>query len=150
MDPVSAITGVLGAVGVIAQVASAATAFMREVRSARKEMLEVKKQLSSLRGVLEILEEDFSDPANTSLSPTVVGQIVDVVADCSSVVSQMGDCIRSQGRSRLLWATSGKAEVMRLREELEVHKATLDLTLDLISKLVELHHTCESSAKDMS
>ena len=135
MEPVS-VTTILGVIRVIVQVASAASAFMRDVRSARKEILDMKKELSSLRAVLEILEEDFRDPANANLPSSVVDHIVDVATNCSKVVAQIGDCIQKQGRSGFNWAISGKEDIAKLRANLQNHKSTLNLTLDLISKSV--------------
>ena len=133
MDPVSAIVSVLGVVSTIASVTTTATTFMRDVRSARNEMVSVKKELSSLKAVLEILVEDFKDPANTTFPDSVVEQIVDLATECRKVVSGIGDCLRKQRGSGLHWATSGKVDIAKLRSDLEIHKSALSLTLDVVS-----------------
>jgi hypothetical protein len=133
MEPLSAAVSVLGVVSTIATVTAAATTFMRGVRSARKEMVAIKKELSSLKAVLEILAEDFEDPANTTFPDSVLEQIVDVATNCRTVVNEIGDCIRNQKGSRFSWTMSGKADIEKLRGDLEVHKSTLSVTLDLVS-----------------
>ncbi|KAH8897721.1 hypothetical protein GQ53DRAFT_884503 [Thozetella sp. PMI_491] len=136
MDPISAAASILGVVGAIAQATSTATAFMRDVRSARREMLDVKKELAALKAVLEILGDDFADPASTAYPASIIEQIVSIVENSSNVVSQIEQCIHNQGRSRLAWATSGKKDILRLRGDLEVNKSTLNLTLDVISSYI--------------
>ena len=136
MEPISAAATIVGVVHTISQVLSAATTFMHDVRYARKEIVSVKKELSSLKVILEILGEDFKDPANTTLPSNVIEQTVGVASNCSKVVNQIGDCIRDQGQSRVTWAASGKAEIAKLQANLEVHKSTLNVTLDLVSMSV--------------
>ena len=105
MDPISAAASVFGVIGAIASVTSAATTFMRDMRGARKEMVAIKKELSALRVVLEILAEDFHDPSNTNLPDSVLQQVVGVAGECRRVVGSIGDCIRvSQERSGFTWA----------------------------------------------
>jgi len=134
MDPISAAASVFGVIGAIASVTSAATTFMRDMRAARKEMVAIKKELSALRVVLEILAEDFHDPSNTNLPDSVLQQVVGVAGECRRVVGGIGDCIRvSQERSGFTWARSGRAEIQKLQADLEVQKSILSVTLDLVS-----------------
>lgn len=140
MEPISAAATIIGVVQTIGQVISAATTFVQNVRYARKEIVTIKKELSSLKVILEILVEDFKDPANTTLPSNVIEQIIGVASNCDKVVNQIGDCIR--GQSGVTWATSGKAEIVKLQANLEVHKSTLNVTLDLVSVSVHPLSTC--------
>ncbi|KAK3386452.1 hypothetical protein B0H63DRAFT_467816 [Podospora didyma] len=152
MEPISAAASVLGVVSAIASVTSTATRFMRDVRSARKEIVAVKKELSSLSAVLEILADDFNDPANTSFPDAVLTQIVEISTDCRRVVTEIGDCFRSQQGSRLNWASSGKGTIEKLRADLETHKSTLSVTLDLVSVIVlrDIKNDTEQIRQDTS
>lgn len=131
MEPLSAAVTVLEVAGAITSVISAATAFMRDIRGARQEIIAVKKELTSLKGVLEILADDFHDADKIKLPHSVLERIVDVAADCQNVVNQIGGLLKEG--SRVSWALSGKEEMESLREDLERHKATLSVTLDLVS-----------------
>jgi len=71
MEPLPAAASVLGVVAFIGTVTAAASSFMRDFRSARKEIVAIKKELSSLRALMEILADDFDDPANTELPESV-------------------------------------------------------------------------------
>ncbi|KAK0665947.1 hypothetical protein QBC41DRAFT_367225 [Cercophora samala] len=134
MEPLSAAVTVLEVAGAITSVIAAATAFMRDVRSARQEIIAVRKELTSLRAVLEILADDFHDAGRINFPDSVLERIVDVAADCQNVVGEIGSLLK-QG-SRVKWALSGKEEMERLREDLERHKATLSVTLDLVSVII--------------
>ncbi|KAM7217590.1 hypothetical protein V8F06_006974 [Rhypophila decipiens] len=106
---------------------------MLDFQSARKEIIAVKKELSALRGVLEILADDLNDSTESSYPDGVVEQIADVADNCRKVVTETGDYVQSHEGSRLRWAASGKADMERLRCKLEIHKSTLSVTLDLVS-----------------
>ncbi|CAP65910.1 uncharacterized protein PODANS_5_11114 [Podospora anserina S mat+] len=134
MEPLSAAVTVLEVAGAITSVISAATAFMRDIRGARQEIIAVKKELTSLKGVLEILADDFHDADKIKLPHSVLERIVDVAADCQNVVNQIGGLLKEG--SRVSWALSGKEEMESLREDLERHKATLSVTLDLVSVII--------------
>jgi len=133
MEPISAAASVFGAIGFIGTVAAAASSFMRDFRSARKEIVAIKKELASLRAVLEILAEDFDDPANTSLHESVHERIVDAATNCSRVLHEIDDCIRGLHGSRISWVNSGKEEICNLQRKLEAEKSALSVTLDYVS-----------------
>ncbi|KAM7196551.1 hypothetical protein V8F33_006050 [Rhypophila sp. PSN 637] len=133
MEPISAAASVLGVLGAIASVSSAATRFMLDIQSARKEIIAVKKELSALKGGLEILADDLNDSTESSYHDGVVERIADVANNCRKVFTEIGDCVQSYEGSRLRWAASGKENMERLRRELEIHKSTLSVTLDLVS-----------------
>jgi len=94
MEPLPAAASVLGVVAFIGTVTAAASSFMRDFRSARKEIVAVKKEISSLRALMEILADDFDDPANTELPESVFLRIVDIATDYRRVLHEMDDCIR--------------------------------------------------------
>ncbi|KAL2070966.1 hypothetical protein VTL71DRAFT_13992 [Oculimacula yallundae] len=136
MEPLSAAASIIGVVHIIGQVVSAATTFMQNVRCARKEIVSVKKELSSLKVILEILVEDFKDPANTDLpvNSSVVKETNSVALSCGVIVKQIGELMKV--RSSITWAVSGKAELAKLQASLEVLKSTLSVTLDLVSVII--------------
>ncbi|KAK3323324.1 hypothetical protein B0T19DRAFT_201514 [Cercophora scortea] len=133
MDPISAVSSVFSVISTIASVTSAVTVFMHDVRGARKEMVAVRKELAALKGVLEILGEDLSDSTNSGFPDSLQVQIVEIAGNCNQVVGDIGAYVRDQDVSRLRWAASNKAEVEKLRRDLEVHKLTLSVTLDMLS-----------------
>ena len=133
MEPISAVASVLGVIGFIGSVTAAASSFMKDLRSARKEIVALKKELASLRGVLEILADDFDDPTNSSLPQGVLARVVDVTKDCRRVLQEINDCIRDVRGSRLSWANSGKERIEHLQRTLVAHKSALSVTLDYIS-----------------
>lgn len=55
MEPISAAASVLGAINFIGTVTAEASSFMHDFRSARREIVGIKKELSLLRAILEIL-----------------------------------------------------------------------------------------------
>jgi hypothetical protein len=133
MEPISAVATIVGVMTNITKVASAVKTFMGDVRDARTEMIAVRKELYSLKAVLEILEADLGDPNAVLLPSDVVAQILRVAKQCDGVVKEIKECLREQGRSGLTWAYSGKEEIAKLRGNLERHKIMLDVTLDLVS-----------------
>jgi len=135
MEPISAAASVVGVIAFIGTVTAAASSFMRDFRSARKEIVAIKKELASLRAVLEILAEDFDDPANTTcnLPESVHARIVDATTNCRKVLHEIDDCIRDLHGSKISWANSGKEVTGNLQRKLEAEKSALSVTLDYVS-----------------
>ncbi|KAK4186784.1 hypothetical protein QBC35DRAFT_254503 [Podospora australis] len=140
MDPLSVTASVLAVIGAIGTVTTTATKFMRDFQSSRKEIVAVKKELASLKAVVEILADDFGDATSNSSSTTlpehVLQQVAGISENCLRVVNQIGDCLVDCRNSRLRWAATGKSEIQRLQADLEVNKSALSITLDLVSVLL--------------
>ncbi|KAK0716508.1 hypothetical protein B0T21DRAFT_415230 [Apiosordaria backusii] len=145
MEPLSAAATVMQVAETITSVIGAAITFVRNVRSARQEIIAIKKELSSLQAVLEILADDFHNADKINFPDSVLEQVVNVAADCQNVANQIASLIRAQQGSHVSWKLSGKEDMERLREDLERHKATLSVTLDLVSVIVlkDIKHNTE-------
>ncbi|CAJ2514026.1 Uu.00g021450.m01.CDS01 [Anthostomella pinea] len=110
------------------------TSFVREVREARSDLDGVSRELHSLEGVLDLLQEDAG-----LFPPELAGQTPAVIGHCSSVVDELNASLwafdsseLSKQEKRTRWLETGRWETARFRTSLEAHKSVLGLALDLV------------------
>jgi len=135
MDPVGAAgaaVSVFAVVELVGRVSALAASFMRGVRDARRDMIQVRKDMSDLSTVLEMVAEDLEKEGDSALGGDMSHSqrhIVDIAHGCRAVLLEIEVVIR-KGQSRLRWVLSGKERVNKLRERLETYKLSLDVALD--------------------
>lgn len=133
MEAIGAASSVLAIVQLAGKVSVAATSFMRDVKDARRDMIQVKKNLSTLSTVLEIIAEDLTDNApSTGILQNLHRQVVNIASSCRVVLLDIGEVI-GPDHSRMGWVTSGRTRVDKLRAGLEDHLSSLDIALDMMS-----------------
>ncbi|KAF4979213.1 hypothetical protein FZEAL_4522 [Fusarium zealandicum] len=124
--------------------------FVRTCREARRDLDRVSRELQSLRSVLVLIEEDAGNGAKSF--PQKIGQhISGIISNCSSVVVGIQSCIEGYEDGRATqtgatWATVGHGDLARLCTGLEIHKAALELALDLLFLAIVEDITTETTA----
>ncbi len=138
MDPLSISVSCVSLVATIGKVSLAANQFVREARYTRHDIENVKRELGSLSGVLEMLAEDTAKEEFKQFPPSLGKQISDIVANCNKVVVEIEETLSKYHKNSVLnqaiWAVNGKADVERLKSSLEIYKSALNLTLDMLSQ----------------
>ncbi|KUI59855.1 hypothetical protein VP1G_07066 [Cytospora mali] len=136
MEAIGAAASIIAIVQLAGQVSAAATSFMRSVKDARRDMIQVKKDLSTLSAVLEVIAEDLGDEApSTGVLQNLHGHIGNITSSCRAVLLEIGALI-GENRSRLSWVTSGRVRIERLRGNLEMHMSSLDIAFDMLSMIM--------------
>ncbi|KAK2604232.1 hypothetical protein N8I77_007178 [Diaporthe amygdali] len=146
MEAVGAAASVLAVIELVGRISISARSLMREVRGARKDMIDVRKDLSDLSTVLNMLAEDL-DLDNGRPDATRGGHhhIASIANSCRTVLSEIEAVLR-ESRSRLVWAASGRERVDRLRTRLETCTLSLDVALDYRTMVV-VHDIKEDSTR---
>jgi hypothetical protein len=108
--------------------------FVRNVREARTDMDSIKRDLTSLSSVLELIEVDVKEHGQNILPVTLAKQIDGIVKNCEVVLNRISDALKGKGSMMdgVKWATGGKEKVLELRVSLESHKTSLELALELV------------------
>ena len=117
------------------------TEFVREVRSARKDLLAVCDELSSLRMTLDTLCADLKDPS-FEVPLNLENNLRLILNNCNSTVSEIETIVTNiLGTGlpgKIEWPLKAKEDVGKLRVNLQAHKVSLGLVLDLIDMYVSL------------
>jgi hypothetical protein len=99
----------------------------------------ISRELSSLKSVLELLEEDAreGDSGHTSAFPeTLQRQINGIMSNCNGVLDKIVAVLENHSTNRIdrnaRWVISGREEVNTLRNSLETHKTALEIALDMV------------------
>ncbi|KAF2669916.1 hypothetical protein BT63DRAFT_423891 [Microthyrium microscopicum] len=137
MDPLSiAVASVSLSVGITTLIKSISS-FVSLVRDSRKDLDLVSRELQSLNIALGFLSPENANPNALSIPPTLSEQIAGNLARLNDVVDQLTACLVKQREKRLSskihWVISGRDEVARLRNSLEVHKSTLDIVIEVLA-----------------
>lgn len=130
MDPLSITLACVTLLDATAKLSKLITAFVKGTREARRDVDAFNRELSSLSLCVSMLkDEDFKFPDQLQAN------LVSVLSDCEDVIGSMETLLQNRDvRSvlkRVKWSLTDRDEVMRLRNRLEAHKATLDITLDM-------------------
>lgn len=136
MDPLSIAAGCAGLISTIGTLSLSIHGFVRTCREARKDLDKVSRELQSLQSVLRLIEDDATNEEKPF--PPVIGQhVLSIVSNCNSVILEIGASIAQYGQKRLkaqvTWAIGGQGDVEKLRINLEAHKSSLELALDMHS-----------------
>lgn len=134
-DPLTTITGVIGLVAAIEQSLFAINQFRQDVSEARRDLIRVSGELTSLRTTLEGLKEDFMDE-DVDVPPSLRDNIVSITSSCSKTVTDMEKLLLrlldGKFRRKIEWANSGRPDMDKLRSNLEAHKMSLNIAIDMI------------------
>ncbi|KAF3026474.1 hypothetical protein E8E14_012875 [Neopestalotiopsis sp. 37M] len=137
MDPLSITTSCLALIGVVAKTSIAITAFIRECREARGDLTSVNRELSDLKIVLELLQEDTAgQDGELLLSESLQTQILSIIKNCGDVSSKVEQVLTDLRGSRvgaIRWVLDGKKEVASLKQSLEAHRSALSLALEMVN-----------------
>ncbi|KAF6832932.1 hypothetical protein CPLU01_05881 [Colletotrichum plurivorum] len=135
MDPLSITTACVGLAGTITTVSLSMNTFIRDVGDARSDIEDISRELSSLKLVLELIADDVKN--SSSPLPKNLEILPGVVSNCSRVVKDIDTCIKAHDgtgiQKRARWVTIGKGDMTKLKSNLESHKATLGLALEMLS-----------------
>ncbi|KAK7712420.1 hypothetical protein SLS64_004804 [Diaporthe eres] len=140
MEAIGAAASVIAIVEIVGRVSASAASFMRDIKDARKDMIQVRKDMSDLSTVLNMVAEDLDHHGHDSSSradamPHSQRHIVGIAHSCGAVLLKIETVLR-EGRSRFAWVTSGRERVDRLRARLEMCKLSLDVALDYRTMVV--------------
>lgn len=137
MDPLSITGACVGLVGSITTISVKIHSFVREVRDARSDLEAVEVQLTSLKMVLGILEDESKAFTGEGMKKELVEQVCGIMANCESVLKDIETALAefSRGRLRngLKWSISGRGDMEKKRVNLESYKLMLNVTLELIT-----------------
>ncbi|RSM03725.1 hypothetical protein CDV31_010344 [Fusarium ambrosium] len=136
MDPLSIAAGCAGLISTIGTLSLSIHGFVRTCREARKDLDKVSRELQSLQSVLGLIEDDATNEEKPF--PPVIGQhVLNIISNCNSVILEIEACIAQYGqkqlKARVTWALGGQGDVEKLRTNLEAHKSSLELALDMHS-----------------
>lgn len=133
MEAIGVASSILAIIDLAGKVSVAATSFMRDVKDARQEMIQIRKNLSTLSAILEVIDEDLkNDAPSIGVIQNPHRQIVNIASSCRTVLLEVEDVI-GPDRSRVTWVMSGRAQVNRLMGHLVMHITSLELGLDTLS-----------------
>ena len=136
MDPISISASAAALLSTIFQVSISISGFVRDVRDARKDMDQVSRELSSLTTSLSSLRDDSADP-NLSLPPSLEQNLLAVVQNCSDIVRDIEALLSKVAGGGTLksiyWTMFGRADMEKLRSNLEAHKSAFNIALDLLA-----------------
>ncbi|KIW99460.1 uncharacterized protein Z518_11199 [Rhinocladiella mackenziei CBS 650.93] len=134
MEPLSITGASVGLLSSIFSLTQAITRFASGVRDARKDMESTRCELSALELAVETLQKDaLSDELQYPDSLQHI--LTEVLLNCDGVVKDIrallvkADSDRRMARVR--WAINGQTEMNKLRQQLEDHKATLNIALGM-------------------
>jgi hypothetical protein len=139
MDPLTIAATCISLATLIGKVGVQLNKFVKEVRDARYDLDSVKRELSSLQTVLEVIAEDASN-SDITFPPLLTKQLPGIVDNCVIVVDQIEKLLKKYNggglRKGAKWAISGRDDVDKLRVSLEAHKSALDMALEMVAMYV--------------
>jgi hypothetical protein len=120
----------VGLIAGITALSKELTNFVNRTREARKDVDGFSRELASISlCVSSLKDENFNFPLNLQR------QLALVLRNCERTVQDMDKIVRKHSNAgigrRMQWSLNDGQDVARLRERLEAHKSTLDITLDL-------------------
>ncbi|ETS78339.1 hypothetical protein PFICI_10401 [Pestalotiopsis fici W106-1] len=122
MDPLSITTSSLALITVVAKTSIAITTFIRECREARGDLTSVNRELSELKIVLELLQEDTADQnSELLLSESLRAQILSIIHNCGDVSTKVEQVLTDLRKSRvgaIKWVLDRKKEVASLKHSI--------------------------------
>lgn len=134
-DPFSIAAGVVGLVASIGKSILVINQFRQDVSEARRDLLRVAGELTSLRTTIEGLQEDFVND-DVDVPSSLQENVVSIVTSCSRTVNDMEKLLLrlldGKFRHKIEWAISGKPDMDKLRSNLEAHKISLNIAIDML------------------
>ena len=134
-DPLSIAASAIGTISAIGKTTIAVISFIREVRGARNDLTRVSGELTSLQMTLEQLHDDCNN-AECVIPAHIEDNLVAAIQGCEKTVKNMESLLsrhREGGLARnVQWSLSSKAEMEALRSNLEAHKLSVNMALNMI------------------
>ncbi|RSL73890.1 hypothetical protein CEP54_000293 [Fusarium duplospermum] len=134
MDPLSIAASCAGLISAIGALSLSIHGFVRTCREARKDLDKVSRELQSLQLVLGLIEDDATNEEKP-FPPVIRQHVSRIISNCNSVILEIEACIAQYGqkqlKARVTWAIGGQSDVEKLRTNLEAHKSSLELALDM-------------------
>jgi Fungal N-terminal domain of STAND proteins len=135
MDPFSIAVGCASLIGTITKLSTSISSFVKSARAARGDLDALSRELTSLKTLVELLEEDAKD--ESAFPDTLRQQISGIVTNCAVVLDEIErllDKFDGPGATRSAkWASGGKDDTQKLRISLEAHKSALEIALEMVS-----------------
>ena len=146
MDPLSITTSSLALISVVAKTSIAITTFIRECREARGDLISVNRELSELKIVLELLQEDTAgQDGKLLLSESLQLRILSIIQNCGDVSTKVHQVLTDLRGSRvgaIKWVLDCKKEVASFKQSLEAHRSALSLALEMVNMRVDSIQAC--------
>jgi uncharacterized coiled-coil protein SlyX len=136
MDPFSVATTVVSLSIAIAQVVSSISAFVKQVKEAKNDLDLVSQELRSLARILELMSANDASTTLQDYPPHLHRQFEEQIDECHKAVQAVQktlDKYQTGNLQSLRWAQSGKNAISDLRVNLEVHKSTFSILLNLLT-----------------
>jgi hypothetical protein len=129
-DPVSIVASCLGITSGITKLINSISSFVGNVQESRRDMSDVQKELDSVRTILLGLHDKGQDLGFDRI-PSLKIHVFKIVSNCGNVVADMKRLLRTMRNGSMRWVTSGKRQMAKLKLNLEAHKSTLSIALEL-------------------
>ena len=135
MEPISIATTCIGLLTGIAALSKHIGQFVILARDARKDIGGFQRELSSLSLCIHTLHDD-----ELKLPDSLRDQLLVVLKNCDDITKDMTRLIGKDRPigvgKRIQWTFQDRDEVVRLRERLESHKSTVEITLEAANIIV--------------
>ena len=138
MEPLSIATGCIGLISTIGTTSSLLTSFVCNYRAVRNDLDDISRNLTSIQNALNLLKDKIG--ANDEAIPEILRMpIVSHIGNCRRAVEELDKLRRRYTGGRItqaaVWAITGKKDAEKLRLSLAEHKATLNLTLQVLNSI---------------
>ncbi|KXJ86169.1 hypothetical protein Micbo1qcDRAFT_237103 [Microdochium bolleyi] len=109
-------------------------AVVREVRESRSVLDSLSRELHSLEGVLDLLQEDADSfpPELAADTPIILERCQQVIDELDKHLSRLNQPELSSRERRVLWFETGREASVGLEKRVAAHRAVLGLAIDLV------------------
>ncbi|KAK1780225.1 hypothetical protein QBC45DRAFT_114869 [Copromyces sp. CBS 386.78] len=137
MDPASIAASAFTLAGGLATCSAAVTHFVRQVKHARKDLDAINTELSATSEILNPLVVSLIGSQGSPLPEAILLSIDTSVRECISIVNRLKADIDHYKRdavwNKTKWVLFGEKSAQKARENLEMHKLSLGLALQVLS-----------------
>jgi hypothetical protein len=144
-DPVSLSVACLSLISTIARTSSLITSFVQGYRAAYYDLDNISRELTSLKNVLGLLEDDIGPPNGQAIPETSRKQIATIIANCDRALDEWAELLRKHNGGvgqAIWWATTGTQDAARLRSNLDAYRGALNVALESLALYVYLRDQC--------
>ena len=107
--------------------------FVRDFNESAREMSALSGELCSLKISLVALAQDAEQNADV-IPDDLASNTLEIISQCKEIVDSIQTLLKKfpagSFKQKLDWAKSGKAEAMRLKTTLEMHKSSLLVAIE--------------------
>jgi hypothetical protein len=137
MDPLSCAASIIAVIQLTGSIAGICGGYISKVKNAPKDILDLQMEISSLGGVLELLDKLLRGPNGKKL--TTLQELSDQAAKCSSILKILSDkinpettqsSVRRWGLRAFKWPLT-RTEVDEAIRQLERYKSLFSLALQV-------------------